>query len=69
MDRPTRTPDGEALLDELEERASHAGADLLTSRLDSGMDPTEARESVRRWSHRLAARVRRGVEEGTRRVI
>ena len=60
--------DADTALREFEEQAHEVAARLLSDRLDAGMDPTEARESVRRWGRRLAAKVTRGVEYGTREV-
>lgn len=59
-----RMIDAERTLAAFEENARWAAVSLVVSRIDAGMDPDEARESVVRWGRRLSAKVSRGVEYG-----
>lgn len=60
--------DTDTTLREFEDSARQVASRILADRIDAGMQPIEARESVRRFGDRLAAKVRRGVEYGAREV-
>lgn len=60
----TTTTDPERTVSAFEQDARHAAFSLVKDRIDAGMTPDDARESVKRWGLRLAAKIRRGVEYG-----
>lgn len=68
-DQARHKPDSDLILQEFERQARHWARAILTSRLDSAMDPEEARESVKRWAMRAAAAVHHGADEGVRDTI
>lgn len=54
--------DSEAVLAQFETDARREALHILADRLDAGMEPVEARASLRRWGQRLSARVLHGVD-------